>query len=103
MIIERPESTTSKPINLMTIGMIEKLSELRQRVVNALGADHYLLRSIDLALAANDPVQGRVALDAINEEPEATWRQLMNGWSRPIWRPEAKELASHRRPLMSCW
>ena len=77
--------------------LIKRLSVLRHRVLEALGADHYLLKSIELALAANDPVQGRLALDAINGQPEAIWRKLMNGWSRPSWRPEAQDLATYRR------
>ena len=72
--------------------MSNKLSEWRRRVREALGANHYLLRSIDLALTTGDRGHGQLSLDAINGQPEPIWRKLMNSWSRPRWRPGADEL-----------
>jgi hypothetical protein len=79
-------------MNKITIEMSNKLSELRRRVFEAFGANHYLLRSIDLALTTGDRGHGQVSLDAINGQPEPIWRKLMNGWKRPSFRPGADEL-----------
>ena len=72
---------------------------MRRRVLETLGVDHYLLRSIDSALSSCDSDRGQLVLDAINGQPEAIWEKLMNGWKKPFWRPEAKELVPHPEAL----
>jgi hypothetical protein len=75
----------------MTAGTYKKLSEMRVRIVAALG-DHYLLKIIDVAISSEDETLGQAAVDAFRGLPTETWRRIMNGWVQPSIYPEAKDL-----------
>ena len=71
--------------------MVQKLSEIRGRIVATRG-DHYLLKIIDLAKSSGDQTLGQAALDAFRGLPTETRRTIMNGRVQPSIYPEPKDI-----------